>query len=290
VSDIDGVQRQLSNCATNILSWCASRRLQLNASKTELIWFGSRVNLTKLRLLNQSITVGTENVQPVDTVRDLGVLFDSELSMTKHVAAVVQSCFYQLRRIRQIRRRVGQDVTLQLVIALVISRLDYCNAVLAGLPDSTVGQLQRVQNAAARLVFGLGPKDPISPVYYNCTGYQFRYRITFKLCSIMFSIRSGNCPLYLSDCVTTVAAQSHSQRGLRSASTSNYVLPRLHTKFGERAFSYAGPRAWNSLPDSVRCAPSIAVFKRRLKTYLFKTACRFSLINLCLCVLLDAFL
>jgi hypothetical protein len=188
-------ESQLSNCATNILSWCASRRLQLNASKTELIWFGSRVNLTKLRLLNQSITVGTENVQPVDTVRDLGVLFDSELSMTKHVAAVVQSCFYQLRRIRQIRRRVGQDVTLQLVIALVISRLDYCNAVLAGLPDSTVGQLQRVQNAAARLVFGLGPKDPISPVYYNCTGYQFAIE-SHSSCAVscfLFVLETAHC-------------------------------------------------------------------------------------------------
>ena len=62
-------------------------------------------------------------------------------------------CFYHIRRLRQIRRRVGQEVTQQLVLALIMSRLDYCNSVLAGLPMSTLEPLQRVQNAATRLVF-----------------------------------------------------------------------------------------------------------------------------------------
>jgi hypothetical protein len=113
-------------------------------------------------------------------------------------------------------------------------------------------------------------KIPSPQVYYNCIGYQFATE-SYSSCAVscsLFVLETAHCTCQT---VTTVAAQSH-RPGLRSASTSNYVLPRLHTKFGERAFSYAGPRAWNSLPDSVRCAPSIAVFKRRLKTYLFKTA------------------
>ena len=58
--------------------------------------------------------------------------------MKQHVSKVAATCFYQLRRLRQIRRRVGQDVTSQLVVALVIPRLDYCNSVLAALPSSTL--------------------------------------------------------------------------------------------------------------------------------------------------------
>jgi hypothetical protein len=88
----------------------------------------------------------------------------------------------------------------------------------------------------------------------------------------MFSIHSGNCPLYLSDWVTTIVAQLH-QPGLRSASTSKCVLPWFHTKFGERAFSYTASRAWNSLPEYLmHYASSIAAFKRRLKTFFFKIA------------------
>ena len=85
-------------------------------------------------------------------MRDLGVLFDSELTMKKHIAKVAAVCFFHIRRLRQIRRRVGKDVTIRLVLALITPRLDYCNSVFAGLPQSTLEPLQRVQNAAARLV------------------------------------------------------------------------------------------------------------------------------------------
>jgi len=60
--------------------------------------------------------------------------------MRAHVSKVASSCFYQLRRLRQIRRLVGQEVTAQLVSAFILSRLDYCNSVLAGLPRRTLTQ------------------------------------------------------------------------------------------------------------------------------------------------------
>jgi len=73
--------------------------------------------------------------------------------MKKHIAKVDAVCFFHICRLRQIRRRIGKDVTIRLVLALITPRLDYCNSVFAGLPQSTLEPLQRVQNAAARLVF-----------------------------------------------------------------------------------------------------------------------------------------
>ena len=91
------------------------------------------------------------------SVRDLGIQLDTELSMKTHVSKVdiASSCFYQLRRLRQITRLVGQEVAAQLVYAFILSRLDYCNSVLAGPPRCTTEPLQRVVNAAARLVLNL---------------------------------------------------------------------------------------------------------------------------------------
>jgi len=77
----------------------------------------------------------------VCVVRDLGVYMDSELTMKEHVAKIAAACFYHIRRLRQVRHRVGQEVTQQLVLALIMSRLDYCNSVLAGLPTSTLQPL-----------------------------------------------------------------------------------------------------------------------------------------------------
>ena len=70
---------------------------------------------------------------PADSVRAFGVQFDSEMNMHAHISKITQTCFLHLRRLHQIRRLVGRDVTATLVSALVISRLDYGNAVLAGL-------------------------------------------------------------------------------------------------------------------------------------------------------------
>jgi len=69
--------------------------------------------------------------------------------MQSHISKITSACFYHLRKLRQIRNYVTQEVMAQLVTSLVISRIDYCTSVLAGLPASTLAPLQRVQNAAA---------------------------------------------------------------------------------------------------------------------------------------------
>ena len=105
------------------------------------------------------------------------------------------------------------------------------------------------------------------------TGYHLpvKQRVQYKLCMIMYTIHFGLAPLYITELVSTVAAQM-SRPGLRSADTTNYVQPRTRTKFGERAFSYAGPAVWNLLPDDLRRTPTINSFKRKLKTYVFISA------------------
>ena len=135
--DTDTLRSRLSCCADDINSWCKSRRLQLNADKTETIWVGSRSNLAKIANSDGSIQVCSSNIQPSTVVRELGLHLYSELSMKHHVTKVAAACYYHLRRLRQIRRRVGQEVATRLVLAMVISRLDYCNAALAGLSQAT---------------------------------------------------------------------------------------------------------------------------------------------------------
>ena len=115
----DLLRKRLSTCADDINSWCNSRRLQLNASKTEAIWFGSKSNLAQLNKRDRSNKVCSSIIQPAAIVRDLGLLLDSELSMKQHVTKVAAICYYHLRRLRQIRRRVGSEVTIWLVLALL---------------------------------------------------------------------------------------------------------------------------------------------------------------------------
>jgi len=145
--------------------------------------------------------------------------------MKQHVHRIAATCFFHLRRLRQIRRRIGRDLTVRLILI-----------------DATIHQ-----NAAARLVFELRGCEHVTPSLIQLHWLPVRWRIYFKLCTIMHAVHTGRCPAYLKQIVHTVSSTT-ARPGLRSAVSTDYVVPRLRTKFGERAFSYAGPVVWNSLP------------------------------------------
>jgi len=199
---------------------------------------------------------------------------DSELTMKEHVAKIAAARFYHIRRLRQVRRRIGREVTQQLVLALIMSRLDYFNSVLAALPTSTLQPLQRVQNAATRLVFGLSRSDHVTPTLIQLHWLPVSYRIKFKLCCLVYAIHYGRSPAYLTETVQSVGSRRSRNCGLRSSSTSSmdYSLPRLLTKFGERAFSHAGPATWNALLDHIRTVADPVKFRKLLKAHYFSQA------------------
>ena len=125
ISETPLLVARLSSCIDYLAKSYASLRLQLNPSKTEFIWFGSRTNLLKIPSSSRSLQVCDSVVGCSEVVRDLGVFFDSEMSMKHHVSKTASACFYHIRRLRQIRHLVSREVLIQLVTSLVLSSLDY---------------------------------------------------------------------------------------------------------------------------------------------------------------------
>jgi len=157
-----------------------------------------------------SLRVGNDVVTPVDAVRNLGVILDSELTMQRHVNKVASACFFHIRRLKQIRQLLGPEATAIVISAFVLSRLDYCNAVLAGLPKVTIAPLQRAQNAAARLILGLASHDHVTTVLRHLHWLPVQYQITYKLCLLMHLIHIHKAPSYLKDTVTVTASSQFS--------------------------------------------------------------------------------
>jgi len=120
-------------------------------------------------------------------VRDLGVLLDSELTLKQPISKVASCCHYHIRRLRHVSRFV-RDIMMQLTSVFILSRLDYCNIILAGLPKSSIATLQRVQNAAARLVLGLGPRDHIVDGLRQLHWLPVEVRIRYKMCLLMHMV------------------------------------------------------------------------------------------------------
>jgi len=156
------------------------------------------------------------------------------------------------------------------VSALVLARLDYCNSLLIDLPLSHIQCLQSVQNAAARLIFNLRRCNHITDALISLHWLRVPERTTFKVATLTYRALHGFAQPYLASSFTRVASMPHRRR-LRSTSTEQLDVPtcRLST-IRARAFPVAGAEVWNSLPSDVMSASSLAVFKNRLKTYLFR--------------------
>ena len=153
----------------------------------------------------------------------------------------------------------------------VTSTIDYCNGLLYGLLDCEIAKLQRVQNAAARLLMSSKKYDHITPILINLHWLPVRYRINFKILFLTFKAFYGMAPSYIIDLI-------HTKINSRYLLLSNEGVLLKHPSwkmkksFGDRSFSVAAPTLWNALPVSLRSIKCISTFKSNLKTYLFKLA------------------
>ena len=159
-NDVQSIIRDLQLCIDDIKSWMCSNQLKLNENKTEAILF-STLFLPSDFLLS-SVTVGTDQIAFPDKVGNLGFFLDCNLTMKQHVIKVCQTAGYELKRISSVRSYLTEDATKQLVTSCVLSRLDYCNSLLMGTPNSIIQPMQKVQNAAARLIL-------TAPRHQHCT-------------------------------------------------------------------------------------------------------------------------
>jgi len=168
----------------------------------------------------------------------------------------------------QIRRSVTSATFQVLVVILVLSRLDYGNTILVGLPAYLVRRLQSVLNVAARLIYGMRSTDHITDALACLHWLHVPERIDFKVAVLTYKVIHGTAPRYLGPLVPV--ANLPGRRTLRSGGTSRLIVPSVRrSTVGDRAFSVAGPRVWNTLLEEITTSQSLLTFRQQLNTWLF---------------------
>jgi len=223
-------------CVKEIDEWMSRNQLKLNKDKTELLVIGSKFQ-TSCDL--NGINVSDEYVKSSDCAKNIGVIFDTKMTLEKHIKNTCKSAFYHLRNIAKIRNTLSQEDTETLVHAFISSKLDYCNAILYGLPNYLVDKLQYVQNSAARLVTRTKRSDHITPILQDLHWLPVNQRIKYKLLLLTYKSLNNMAPKYLINLLQQYVPTRH----LRSSSKNLLVVPKSNLKsYGDRAFQSIAPK------------------------------------------------
>ena len=272
----------LEGTISSINDWMSANFLSLNPDKTEFLLIGHPKQLSKLDHPTLSLP---DNVilSPAKSARNLGVIFDSNLSFTDHISAISKSCLYHIRDLKRIRSTIDQSTARIIATALIHSKLDYCNSLLLNLPASHLNRLQLVLNSAARAVTRTSKFRHISPILKDLHWLKINERVHYKVLSLTYKILSTNQPSYLR---TLLDIQT--VRSTRSSSIITLIRPSnpSRLKLNNRSFYHQAPALWNSLPADLRIpsdnflttcsisnsspfALSAPNFHKKLKTFLF---------------------
>ena len=267
-ADLNNAIGQTEMCIRDIKSWMDSNYLKLNNDKTELIVFKNKFQLKDH--VQACLNINDCEIVSSTKVKNLGVVFDEDLSMTAHVNSVYKSIIFQLAKISSIRKFITVDVAKTLVTSLILSRLDYCNSLFCNMSHDNIHKLQLLQNHAARLIFRAKKRDHIKPLLFQLHWLPIEFRIKYKIALLCFKCLQKTAPVYLQNLIEIYVPR----RALRSSSDSlKFIKPSKNYKsYGEKSFSFYGPYVWNELPYNLRSCDNLFSFKKQLKTYFFKQA------------------
>jgi hypothetical protein len=127
---------------------------------------------------------------------------DENLNMSVHVTNIRKSCYNEIRKISHIRPFINEKCTIQLVISLVISKLDYCNCLLYNTSNDNFNQLQLIQNHAARIVKKVPKRTNVTSILKDLHWLPIKQRVSYKIALITFNcLHTDNYPNYLKDLI-----------------------------------------------------------------------------------------
>jgi hypothetical protein len=211
-----------------IRDWCFDNHFLLNASKTKLIVFGSCQMISKVPDFRLSL-LGKELI-PVQTVKDLGVTFDSSLSFDCHVVKTVSSCMSSLAQINRVKHVLDKSLLVLVIRSLVFSKMYYCSSVWANTTANNIRRLQAVQNFAARIVTKSRKFDHITLLLTELHWIPVKLYLLYRDAVLTFKCLNGITPESLSQ--QFVRRVDISGRCTRNSSSLN--IPFFRSATGQR--------------------------------------------------------
>ncbi len=254
--------RKIENGITQIKDFLVNNKLKINDDKTVFMLLGTKYWISKLKLKN--VRVGQTVIESTDNTKNLGIIFDTEMNLHKHINYVCKRGYYHVRDLFELRKFLSETDTKTAAHAFVTSIMDYGNSLLYGASVASIDKLQVLQNTAVRAVRKKRKLDHISEDRVKIHWLPIEARIKFKILLMTWKCIHNKAPVYLQELLRIVP-------GHRTQYKNMLTVPKSKNKtHGDIAFGKAAPVLWNALPNELREINTIEKFKKRLKTHLFE--------------------
>ena len=265
---IDDAMSNVQNLTHDVNNWMVVNKLKMNCDKTEIMLCGTNSKLKNIDV--DSVVICNDLISFSNNVKNLGFFIDQNFNLNLHVSNLRKKCYFEIRKISHLRPFIDEKSTIQLIISLVISKLDYCNCLFYNMSKENFQKLQAVQNHCARLVKKAPKRSSATSLLKELHWLPINFRVSYKVALFVFKcLNDESFPSYLKDLIIIYSPS----RTLRSSDKFLLFKPvkKLAT-FGEKSFNFAAPDVWNGLPFEIRSCTVFPTFKTKLKTFFFRKA------------------
>ena len=247
----------LSVVTNKIRNWMRHSFLKMNNSTMEIVICGTKNQCSKITTM--AIDIGDTTVNISLNLTYLGVLLDQNLKLKSHILSKAKKASYHLYRIKQIIKFLDLPAKQTPISSLIMSHLDYTNAIFVNLPNSSIFPMQCVQNQAAKLVMNKHHLDIHTTIMSHLHWLPIKFRCEYKMLLQVYRCMKGQAPEYLQHKLMhkNLAWVTHS-----STDCNLLQIPSNKRRtLADHGFSSAGSRLWNSSPLELGAASSVPTFK-----------------------------
>ena len=263
IKDIDELIRKAEDILNKAKDYFLKNGLLLNEKKTQFIIIGSRQYVSEIGD-DVSINFNGNIIEPMKTVKNLGVYFDRHMSFESHIDEIYKKVMGTLIYLNRIKDSFETSTRKIVVQSLALSFVNYCLKIWGAASDTQLHRVQKLINFAARVAIGnIRKYDHISPHLKKLEWPKIKDQYTLEICTLVFKALKKSIPDWLYKFPTVSSVINITTRH----SEALHVV-RYKTDIGSRQIRIRGPLLYNKLPRKIKEIGSVSTFKLNLKQLL----------------------
>lgn len=266
-TNVKDVVNKLNNDLLKITEWLKCNKLKLNADKTKAMVI-AKSSIVRNRVINElnvhGICIENDNIEFVNEFKYLGVMLDQYLNFDKHVNYIAKKVGKKIGVLSRLSAFISPVTCAHLYKSLIAPHFEYCSTIMWQMDKKNIAILQKLQNKAMRVIIKCHWRTHVVDMLHALNWMSITQRIYFNAMIFIFKMQSNLLPPYL--CTKLIRKVDIHNHNLRNK--NDFAICKQNSTTMSRSIYQSGLTAFNSLPLSIKNAPSLQCFKNQINNYI----------------------